>query len=200
MIKLKEGMVVHCNTKEKATIFLKECEKQGITSCMKEPAKIMIDTWDELKEDTCYNITYEFARHLHIEFSSIYFYKGQGNKVLEFDDLFKEEKINEVIFNKPSFIHSDVEKVIRNGNTVICILDTGEKGIAKCCPGDKFDLKTGYEISYQRATIEKLKNEIKNEECILNIKSRKIIKTHDELLEQLVSNSMDALGNMKSRI
>lgn len=109
----------------------------------------------------------------------------------------KDEKVNEVIFNKPSFIHNDVEKVIRNGNCVVVILDTGEKGIAKLHPDDKFDLKTGYEISYQRATIKRLKNEIKNEEYILNIKKGKIIETHNKLLEQFVNNSMNILGNMK---
>lgn len=83
-----------------------------------------------------------------------------------FEDI-KEEKVNEVIFNKPSFIHSDVAKVIRNDNCVVVILDTGEKGIAKCCPEDEFNLEVGYRISYQRATIERLKNEIKNEEDIL---------------------------------
>lgn len=116
------------------------------------------------------------------------------------DTMFEEiekEKVNEVIFNKPSFIHNDVEKVIRNGNCVVVILDTGEKGIAKLHPDDKFDLKTGYEISYQRATIERLKNEIKNEEYILNIKKGKVIETHNKLLEQFVNNSMNILGNMK---
>lgn len=116
------------------------------------------------------------------------------------DTMFEEiekEKVNEVIFNKPSFIHNDVEKVIRNGNCVVVILDTGEKGVAKLHSDDKFDLKTGYEISYQRATIKRLKNEIKNEEYILNIKKGKIIETHNKLLKQFVNNSMNILGNMK---
>ena len=93
----------------------------------------------------------------------------------------KEEKVNEVIFNKPSFIHSDVTKVIRNDNCVVVILDTGEKGIAKCCPEDEFNLEVGYRISYQRATIERLKNEIKNEEDILNIEKGELNRISKKL-------------------
>lgn len=201
MIKLKPGMAVHCDTLVKSKIFLNECSKQGIVCSSGEDAR-ELNVWNQLKHETTYGIyNYAYKDNTYkLEFGSKEYYTKKGFKVLEFDDLFKEEKVNEVIFNKPSFIHSDVEKVIRNGNCVVVILDTGEKGIAKLHPDDKFDLKAGYEISYQRATIERLKNEIKNEEYILNIKKGKIIETHNELLEQFVNNSMNILGNMKQRI
>lgn len=86
---------------------------------------------------------------------------------MEFDDLFKEEKVNEVIFNKPSFIHSDVTKVIKNGNVVVVMLNTKDKGVARCHEDDEFDLETGYKIAYNRAVISKLESEIKNTEYIL---------------------------------
>ena len=47
-----------------------------------------------------------------------------------------------------------------NEPCVIVYLDTGEKGMAKCCEGDIFDEELGYKIAYHRATIERLKNEI----------------------------------------
>lgn len=49
--------------------------------------------------------------------------------------------------------HEEVEKVIVNNKAVIIILKSGEKGIAKCCEGDKFIYKVGYEIAYHRAMI-----------------------------------------------
>lgn len=198
MIKLKPGMAVHCDTKEKSDKFLKECDKQGIICWSGRDAR-KLNVWNQFNHETTYGIydnTYKDNTY-RLGFESKEYFTKKRFKVLEFDDLFKEEKVNELIFNKPSFIHNDVEKVIRNGNCVVVILDTGEKGIAKLHPDDKFDLKAGYEISYQRATIERLKNEIKNEEYILNIKKEKIIETHNRLLEQFVNNSMNILGNMK---
>lgn len=248
MIKLKPGMAVHCDTKEKSDKFLKECEKQGIVTASGNNATTL-NVWNQFKDKTCYGVhEYVYSVKYEIGYCHKEYYKEKGFDVIEFDDLFKgenlmnlkvgdkvrvkkdlkvgiyykgnggakprvvpgmnnykgkiatikhidsmgfividldegnyfwssgmfeeieEEKVNEVIFNKPSFIHNDVEKVIRNGNVVIVILDTGEKGISKLHPDDKFDLEVGYEIAYQRATIERLKREIKDKEFILDIK------------------------------
>lgn len=54
-------------------------------------------------------------------------------------------------YEKP--YHDEVEKVIVNNKTVIVILKSGEKGVAKCCEGDTFVYKVGYDIAYHRAMI-----------------------------------------------
>lgn len=81
----------------------------------------------------------------------------------------KNKGIKVKSYIKPDYIHNDVSKVILNDKTTIVFLETGEKGLSKLCPGDKFNEELGYKIAYKRATIEKLKNEIKNEEHILNL-------------------------------
>lgn len=87
------------------------------------------------------------------------------------DKLSKEEnKVSTCkIYELPNYINSDVQKVIVNKPCVIVFLRTGEKGIAKCYPGDEFSEEQGYMIAYKRATIERLKNELEHEECILKL-------------------------------
>lgn len=71
------------------------------------------------------------------------------------------------VYTMPNYVDSDVQKVIVNKPCVIVFLRTGEKGIAKCYPGDEFSEERGYMIAYKRATIERIKSELEHEECIL---------------------------------
>lgn len=66
----------------------------------------------------------------------------------------------EVLYEKKHWVDGDVRKVMQNGRSIIVVLDGGEKGIAKCHPGDKFDMVRGYNIAYARAKIEVSKLEI----------------------------------------
>lgn len=182
-LELKPGMSVHCDTKEKSKIFLQECERQGVTCCSGEVAT-SLNVWDQLKEKTCYAIYGGKTRtggKPYLEFDNVnyYKYKTLGFNVLEFDELFKEQTLSEnekvedirkfrktkyeVVYDKPDFIHVDVEKVMTNDNTTIVILETGEKGIAKCSPRDNFNLLVGYNIAYSRARIKYFKNVIIDE-------------------------------------
>lgn len=182
---LKPGMAIHCDTEEKSKIFLQECERQGITCCSGEVAT-SLNVWDQLKGNTCYAIYCGNARtggKPYLEFDNVnyYKYKTLGFNILEFDELFKEQILSEnekvediikfcktkyeVVYDKPDFIHMDVEKVMTNNNTTIVILKTGEKGIAKCSPDDTFNLLVGYNIAYHRARVKHFENMIVEEEC-----------------------------------
>lgn len=82
-------------------------------------------------------------------------------------DAHKQQPQYEVLYEKPYYINDYVKKVIVNGNVTIVFLETGEKGIAKCNPNDKFKVGTGYEIARSRAMIEHYKNLIKGEQELL---------------------------------
>ena len=52
------------------------------------------------------------------------------------------------------------QKVIRNGNATIVILEDGSKGVALCKPEDKYSPEDGYEIAALRAEIECCKKKL----------------------------------------
>lgn len=160
-MELKVGDIIHCDTKEKARVFLDECKKQGFHDSYYDKHT----DWEGYNKNTCYRICSEDE----IRYGSKYTYSDKG-RIIEFGDLFKEE--NEVskckVYTMPNYVDSDVQKVIVNKPCVIVFLKTGEKGIAKCYPGDEFSEEQGYMIAYKRATIERIKNELEHEECILD--------------------------------
>lgn len=106
-----------------------------------------------------------------IEGNYIYIDLDNGKWVWSKEMLEKVEEEDKVkkckIYWMPKYVASDVQKVIVNKPCVIVFLKTGEKGIARCCSGDEFSEEQGYMIAYKRATIERLKNELEHEECIL---------------------------------
>lgn len=181
--KLKPGMAVHCDTEEKSKIFLQECERQGVTRCDRDIAT-NLNAWNDLKENTCYSIRpgRVGAKSIpYLGYCGLQYYKNRSEyNVVKFDDLFKECQLNnkkveniakyrktkyEVIYERPDFIHDDVEKVMTNNNTTIVILKTGEKGIAKCSVCDDFNLLIGYELARHRARVKHFKKMIVEEEC-----------------------------------
>lgn len=179
--KLEAGMIVHCDTEEKAKIFLDECKKQGFYDKFYDKGTY----WNEYREKMCYRICGKENGVLYGLIDGTY----RNETVIEFDDLFKEEEVippskyiekafkelskslelnfrkltHEIVYEKPLFIDDNVSKVIRNSDCVIVILDTGEKGVAKCSPHDEFDLEVGYSIAHSRALVEKHKNDIAEE-------------------------------------
>lgn len=172
-MKLKERMAVHCDTREKAIKFLKECERQGITTCAGNHATRLdkLNVWDDNKIDTCYGIYFkEGTRQLILGFSSIKYYLSIGYKVIEFDDLFKEEKKMSKckIYEIPDYVRSEIKKVIVNNRTVVVILSSGHKGVATCSPEDKFIESVGYQIALLRARINKNEDGLKEKKDILD--------------------------------
>lgn len=159
-MKLKKGFIVHCDTKEKARVFLDECKKQGFYDSYYDKHT----DWEGHNKNTCYRICSKYE----IRYGSKYGYFDKS-RIIEFDDLFKEEKEMSKCktYELPNYINSDVQKVIVNKPCVIVFLKTGEKGIAKCYPGDEFSEEQGYMIAYRRARIEKLKGDLMWEERML---------------------------------
>lgn len=157
-MELKNELVVHCNTEEKAKKFLMECHKQGIKwasgSSIFHSETYMINIPWLYGKNTVY-----YLDNGKLSCGNIHY--APKDKVISFDDLLKTtEKKKCKIYTKPKFMNDDVAKVIVNEPCVIVYLDNGEKGVAECCPEDEFNEELGYEIAYQRATIEKLKNEV----------------------------------------
>lgn len=159
-MKLKEGMVINCRTKQKALEFLKECCKQGIFSGSGRPIGNIIDDWNDFKQDTCYAI----YSNSTFRYCNVKYYLNKGFKVINFDDLFKEEKKMSKckIYEMPDYVCNEVKKVIINEPCVIVILNSGEKGVAKCCPEDEFIESRGFDIAYHRAIIKRLENNAKH--------------------------------------
>lgn len=89
-----ENIIVHCNTKEKATMFLKECERQGMVI----PSK---NSWEIYEEETAY-----YVKDGLVQFSPCDFYIKEGYccDIIDFDELFKEEvmklKIGDRVIHK----------------------------------------------------------------------------------------------------
>lgn len=172
-MKLKPGMVVHCDTREKAVRFLKECDKQGVTMGSLNPATRLdaLNVWSQNKNDTCYRIHSRIhSEKLIVEFSKISYYLKNGFKVIEFDDLFKEKnKMSKCkIYEMPDYVRDEVKKVIINNRTVVVILKSGHKGVATCSLEDKFVESIGYQIALLRARIDKSKQDLKVKEETLN--------------------------------
>lgn len=215
--KLEAGMIVHCDTKEKAEIFLNECKNQNICSIYDS----IFATWKCFGSKTCYRISKGGLYYGSKDCSY------DDKKVIEFDELFKEDSASEqlikvsdafislakslpkvskniqitesaegnpvmllpryeVIYEREWFIDEDVEKVIQNGNCVIVILRSGEKGIAKCLQEDKFRLETGYNIAHAKAKAKMAKRMIKHYEEKLS-KERDELKRYESYLEYMKS-------------
>lgn len=165
-MELKNGMIINCDTKEKADKLLKECHNQGWKwvcgdEIVDEKGGIIISNNWLFARNTVY-----YLREEGISFG--YKWYAPEDKVISFDDLLGVEDKKCKIYQMPYFVHEDVEKVIVNEPCVIVFLRSGEKGIAKCCPDDKFEEIHGYSIAYQRATIQRIRNEMKYVEGVLN--------------------------------
>lgn len=89
MVNLRENMVVHCDTEEKANIFVNECKKQGCRWFGEN------NHWNINKENTCYIVT-------HCKPIKSYFrlYYGDLN-------YFKEDNYNIISFNHLNFENND---------------------------------------------------------------------------------------------
>lgn len=164
-MKLKNGMIVHCDTREKADKFLKECHKQGWRW----------SSGDALIDNDGVNNYYMLGIK-----GIIYHLNNNGltcahvpcslqNKAISFEDLleveYKKKKCK--VYTKHEYIHDNVKKVIVNEPCVIVILKTGEKGISKCHPEDIFNEELGYKIAYQRTQIQRAKLNLRMQELRL---------------------------------
>lgn len=124
-------------------------------------------------------------------------YKNKVSKIVEIEDNYitidldngqwcwTEEMLEKVkdekrmskckVYEMPEYVGNKVKKVIINEPCVIVILNSGEKGIAKCCPEDKFIEERGYIIALERARKEKYLNDV--------VKQDEIIKQHLQMFE-----------------
>jgi len=167
-MKLKEGMVIHCNTRKKALEFLKECYKQGIYLADGCPIGDAIYEWYDFKQDTCYLLELRDDKII-IRYANKKYYMNKGHTIIDFDDLFDEKKKKECkVYEMPEYVGNKVKKVIINEPCVIVILNSGEKGIAKCCPEDEFNEERGYKIALERAMKEEYLNAVVRQDTIIN--------------------------------
>lgn len=89
-------------------------------------------------------------------------------------EIVKEEKRMSKckVYEMPEYVRNEVKKVIINEPCVVVILNTGEKGVAKCCPEDKFSEAIGFNIAFNRARIKKCENNAKSYEELINTISK----------------------------
>lgn len=81
------------------------------------------------------------------------------------------------VYEMPDYVGNEVKKVIVNEPCVIVILNSGEKGIAKCCAEDEFNEERGYIIALERARKEKYLNDVVKQDEII----KQCLKTFDEI-------------------
>lgn len=113
-MELKSRMVVHCDTEEKAKVFIKECYKQGFTWWGNKNTDE--DTfWYIYKQDTVY-----FLDDGDITYSDLYYYyeiRTDNFKLYEYDDLVEEIKpLNEQVIDL-------VDELYKNLQYEMCLND-----------------------------------------------------------------------------
>lgn len=113
-------------------------------------------------------------------------------------ELIKEEKkMNKCkVYEMPEYVGSNINKVIINEPCVIVILNSGEKGVAKCCPEDKFIEERGYKLALARAIKEKYLNDV--------VRQDELIKQYIEEFEykntiKYYRNEFDKLQRLRSK-
>ncbi len=89
-IKLENGMVVHCSTEDQANKFLEICDKQGIVWGSGNKTT-NYNNWDKHGPETCYNVVEDWGLMVC---SKQFYLEEMGAKVIEFEDLFLEKKID----------------------------------------------------------------------------------------------------------
>lgn len=113
-MELKSRMVVHCDTEEKAKVFIKECYKQGFTWWGDKDTDE--DTfWYDYKQDTIY-----FLNNRYITYSVLdYYYESRTDnfKLYEYDDLVENGKsLNEKLTDL-------VDELYKNLQYEMCLND-----------------------------------------------------------------------------
>ncbi|MDU6995945.1 MAG: hypothetical protein E6356_13880 [Terrisporobacter othiniensis] len=135
--------------------------KVGITYGNIEFLNIM-DKYSGLK-CTIENITNEGNYVLKNSKYSLNYSEEMLEKVKE------EKKMSKCkVYEMPEYVGSNVKKVIINEPCIIVILNSGEKGVAKCCPEDKFIEERGYKLALERAMKEKYLNDVVRQDTIIN--------------------------------
>lgn len=88
MINLKDGLVVHCDTEEKAIKFLIECENQGC-KWLSGSKTCECNHWDINKENTCYIIESCKSKKniFYIYYSDLDYFKENNYHILKFNQL-----------------------------------------------------------------------------------------------------------------
>lgn len=93
----------------------------------------------------------------------------------------EEKKMSKCkIYEMPDYVGNEVKKVIINEPCVVVILNTGEKGVAKCCPEDKFIEERGYMLALVRARKEKYLNNVVKQDEVIN-QCLKIFENEDKM-------------------
>lgn len=109
----------------------------------------------------------------------------------------EEKKMSKCkVYEMPDYVGNGVKKVIINEPCVIVILNSGEKGIAKCCPEDKFIEERGYKLALARAIKEKYLNDV--------VRQDELIKQYIEEFEykntiKYYRNEFDKLQRLRSK-
>lgn len=109
----------------------------------------------------------------------------------------KEDKMSKCkVYEMPDYVRDEVKKVIINEPCVVVILNSGEKGVAKCCPEDKFIEERGYKLALARAMKEKYLNDV--------VRQDELIKQYIEEFEykntiKYYRNEFDKLQRLRSK-
>lgn len=119
--------------------------------------------------------------------------KLDGNKFWYSEEMLEEVKEDKMskckVYEMPDYVENEVKKVIINEPCVVVILNSGEKGVAKCCPEDKFIEERGYKLALARARKEKYLNDVVKQDEIINehlttFKHENIVKAYSKALKK----------------
>lgn len=93
-------------------------------------------------------------------------YSDACTMVIDFDDmvdLFDVAPANIDFESLKVEMDKYVDKFIHNDTATVCILNTGEKGVARLKSGDTYNKETGEAVSYYKAKYKKIKNKIRHD-------------------------------------
>lgn len=80
---------------------------------------------------------------------------------------------------------------------VTVTLEDGTKGVARCCPTDRFDINTGIELALERAKVAKANAEKEKAKAATEPKSKSVMELVRELEEALPEGEMVVVGSGK---
>lgn len=181
--KLEAGMAVHCDTVDKAKVFLQECKKQGVIRLDGVSGLLIPDAWKKYKGKIVFAINnIAIGGALYVGYCTKDYLEGDSRyNLYEFDELFKESLANKMTDATETFIKTFAENATKlNAIVSVNIRNLKSQGIVlpqdlvltKGKMGNHVFLLNKYKVLYEKQYYKgekDVKKVIMNGKCIIVI-------------------------------
>lgn len=175
--KLEAGMAVHCDTVDKAKVFLQECKKQGVIRLDGVSGLLIPDAWKKYKGKIVFAINnIAIGGALYVGYCTKDYLEGDSRyNLYEFDKLFKEILANKMTDSTETFMKTFAENAKKlNAAVSIEIKKIKPQGImfTKDEKGNPTAILPKYEVLYEKQYYKgekDVKKVIMNGKCIIVI-------------------------------